>query len=333
MEWLRRAVGSNAGFDPLRERLFGKLHDATEFQALAGKARKDTPPISASRLFAIVREADLFPENFAYDPETKAFFIGSTVKNEVMRCHPGRACELFAGQGHDSLGHVLGLKIHPPSETLWVTSNTDNGASLRRYRLASGELIGDCPLPGPHLFNDLAVSAGGDVFVTDTKGGAVYKLAARSRKFERLAPEHEFTAANGIALSADERRIFVANFGDGITTVDLATRSAKPMPHPAGVCLGYIDGLYATKNALIAIQNGPMTPRIVRFVLNPGGEITSMRILEQRNPWFDGLTTGTLVADRFYYIANSQLDNVVDGKIKPGVRLDALRILAIDVRF
>ena len=227
---------------------------------------------------------------------------------------------------------MLGLKIHQPSRTLWTTSNTENGASLRRYSLASGKLIRSYPLLGRHLFNDLVVSSNGEVYVTDTREGSVYKLAGESSGLARLAPGHVFTSANGIALSPDETTLFVASFGDGVAVVDLASQSARPLPPPADVCLGYIDGLYAIKGSLIAIQNGPVIPRIVRFALTSDSrKIAGMKVLERRNPLFDGLTTGALIGDQFYYVANSQLDKVANGKIKAGVALDPLRILAIDL--
>jgi hypothetical protein len=98
------------------------------------------------------------------------------------------------------------------------------------------------------------------------------------------------------------------------------------------ILLGYIDGLYAIKGSLVAIQNGPMVPRIVRFVLSSdGSKITDMKVLERRNPLFDGITTGVLVGDQLYYVPNNQLDKVVGGKIAAAVTLDPLRILTMDV--
>jgi hypothetical protein len=333
IDWLQRVVRSNLGFDPSRDRLFVKLHSAKEFQALVEEVRIHTPAVSNSHLVGTVPEKDLFPENIAYDPVTKTFFLGSTFKNEIVRCNQQGVCEPFVAPHQEGLGYVLGLKIHQPSETLWATSNTDSGASLRHYNLASGELIQSYPLSGAHLFNDLVVSSRGEVFVTDTKEGTVYKLSDENGRLQRLAPSHVFTAANGIALSPDERTLLVASFGDGVAAIDLASQSLKPVSHPADICLAYIDGLYALKRSLIAIQNGPMLPRIVRFTLSPGGnEIVAMTILERRNPLFDGITTGSVVGDQFYYIANSQLDKVADGKIKAHVRLDPLRILAIHVQ-
>jgi hypothetical protein len=77
---------------------------------------------------------------------------------------------------------VLGLKIDLRSRTLWTTSNTEN---LRHYSLPSGQLIRSYPLLGAHLLNDLVVSSSGQVFVTDTKGGAVYKLSRDAQPFSR----------------------------------------------------------------------------------------------------------------------------------------------------
>jgi hypothetical protein len=318
--------------DPSRDKLFANLGSVKEFQSLVEKVRAQTPRVSNSRVIGVVPESDLFPENLAYDPATKTFFFGSTFKDEIVRCNRQGACELFVAPHRDGLGEVLGLKIHQPSRTLWATSNTENGASLHHYSLASGKLIRSYPLLGRHLFNDLVVSSNGAVYATDTREGGVYKLAGERSGLARLAPGHVFTSANGIALSPDETTLFIASFGDGIAVVDLASQSVRPLLHSADVCLGYIDGLYAIKGGPIAIQNGPMVPRIVRFALTSDNrKIVGMKIIERRNPLFEGLTTGTLIDDQLYYVANNQLDKVANGKIKAGVVLDPLRILAIDV--
>jgi len=331
VDWLQRVVNLNLGFDPSRDQLFANLRGTKEFGALIDKIRSSTPPVSNSRTVTTIPETDLFPENFAYDPMRKTFFIGSTFKDEIVRCPQEGLCEPFVAPKQDGLGHVLGLKIHQLSKTLWVTSNTDSGASLYHYSL-SGKLIHSYPLSGAHLFNDLVVLSSGEVFVTDTKEGSVYQLSGEKSTLKRVAPKYMFTAANGIALSLDERRLFVASFPDGITVIDLPSESAKPMPHSANVCLAYIDGLYALGRGLIAIQNGPMTPRIIRFTLgSDASEIVGMEILEQRNSLFDGLTTGTVVGNYFYYIANNQIDKIANGKIKSHARLDPLQILAVYV--
>lgn len=326
MNWLKEVVDSNVGFDPSRDQIFDGLRGTKEFQALTEGVRSQTPPVSSSRPVALISEADLSPENLAYDPAAKAFFLGSTSKDEIVRCNQQETCEPFVSPHRDGLGSVLGLKIHQPSRTLWATSNTDAGASLYHYSLRSGELIRGYPVPGAHLFNDLAISSAGDVFVTDTREGSVYRFSNANGTLQRLVPHRVFTAANGIALSPDEKTLYVAHFGDGISVIDLKSMSVTPVSHPADVCLAYIDGLYALNGSLIAIQNGPILPRIVRFMLKPASrQIVAMAVLERRNPLFDGITTGSLVGGQFYYVANSHLDKAGSGK------LDSSRILALRV--
>jgi hypothetical protein len=236
MEWLQKVVHSNLGFDPARDKLFTKLHSAKEFQSLVEQARIQTA-LSNSHLLTVVPESDLFPENIAYDFATKTFFLGSTFKDEIVRCKQQGACNVFVAPHRDGLGTVLGLKIDQRSRTLWTTSNKGTGASLRQHSLTSGQLIGSYSLSGGHLFNDLVVSSTGEVFVTDTRARSVYRLANGDSRLEPLAPSHVFTAANGIALSLDERILFVSNFGDGITAIDLASQSTRPLSHPPDVCL------------------------------------------------------------------------------------------------
>ena len=329
--WLTKVTDANAGFDASRDPLFAPLHLTKEFQGLLTRMREQNAPVLNSHPFADVPETDLFPENLAYDPVQNAFYLGSTYQDEIVRCARG-GCVAFVSPHRDRLGEVLGLKLDASSHTLWSTSNSENGASLRHYELGSGRLIRNYPLSGNHLFNDLAISRRGDVFVTDTKEGSVYELPHGAASLERLASAHQFTAANGIALSPDDRLLYVASFGDGIAAVDVVNGPVQPIAHPADVCLGYIDGLYATKTSLIAIQNGYMLPRVVRFDLSGDGQrITGMKVLERRNPVFEGITTGDLHGNDFYFIANPQMDKVDNGKIKPNEHLDPLQILKIDI--
>jgi hypothetical protein len=52
-----------------------------------------------------------------------------------------------------------------------------------------------------------------------------------------------------------------------------------------------------------------MTPRVARLVLTPDLRgIKGFEVLEQRNPLFDGVTTGVVVGNDFYYMANIQDD-------------------------
>jgi hypothetical protein len=124
----------------------------------------------------------------------------------------------------------------------------------------------------------------------------------------------EFQAANGIALSADAKLLYVSTYPSGIVVADLATHISVPITRvrtagPDDLCLGAVDGLYFFRGALIAIQNGFLTPRVVRLVLTRDLRgIERFEVLERRNPLFNGVTTGVVAGRDFFYMANIQDD-------------------------
>jgi hypothetical protein len=183
-----------------------------------------------------------------------------------------------------------------------------------------------------HLFNDLVINSLGDVFVTDTRAGTVYWVSHATNRLGVFIPNLKVTAANGIAISSDGKKLYVAGFPDGLTVVDIASRTFHAMVHPADLCLATIDGLAFSQGELIAIQNGIVAPRVVRYTLSSDGDrISSFEVLERGNPLFDGITTGAVGNGAFYFVANPQLDSVADGKIKPDAHVNSLKILRIDL--
>jgi len=324
---LRELVDANLGIDPSGDPDFASVRNTVEFQAIMEQVRRQTPRVSNSHRIATIDKRDIFPENLAFDPKRRAFYLGSTARNAIVKCSVRGVCRPFVGQSGETKAYILGLKIDQPSNAIWATTNTSNGASLCRYNLETGNLEQSARLEGKHLFNDLAISRKGVVYVSDTSEGAVYQLNIHNNTLRKVASEHTFAAANGIAISPDQTLLYVSVWGDGIDVIDISSGSVRPVPHPDNICLSFIDGLYATKGSLVAIQNGPMVPRIVQFGLSKSGkEIVDMKVVERRNPLFDGLTTGALVGNDLYYVANPQIDK------KNGGRLDPLQILAIRVK-
>jgi hypothetical protein len=302
MQWLRKAVELRAGLDPSRDAIFAELRGTREFDAIAAAAREATTPVSHSSPAFIVPEGDLVPESMAYDPEGKFFYFGSMRKGKVIRCSRSGDCTQFAG----GLGTVLGLKVY--GRGLWLLNNSGTGSALVHYDLASARVIRTYAVKGSgHTFNDLAFARTGDVYVTDTRANAVWHLANDAAELTRLPGR--FESANGITLSPDGSLLYVSTFPGGITVVDLKTRLEAPIGRPAGLCLATIDGLYFFRGALIAIQNGIMVPRVARFRLARDlRTIDAFEVLERRNPLFDGVTTGVIAGDEFFYMANVQDD-------------------------
>jgi sugar lactone lactonase YvrE len=300
--WLRKVVDLKAGLDPSRDSLFSELRGTPEFDAILSAVNEATAPVSHSSRAFIVPEGDLAPESIAYDPKGKHFYFGSMNKGKVVRCSSTGACTQFAS----GLGTVLGLKVH--GSGLWLLNNSDRESALIHYDLASARVVRKYFVNGPgHNFNDLAISPAGDVYLTDTGAGAVWHLAKSAADLIKFPERFDF--ANGVTLSPDGSLLYVSTFPDGITVLDLKTHVATAIARPKDLCLATIDGLYFHRGALIAIQNGFTTPRVVRFTLTRDlRAIQRFEVLERRNPLFEGVTTGVVAGDEFFYMANIQDD-------------------------
>ena len=298
IEWLKKVAVMNAGLDPSRDSIFADLRDTREFEAILASVRLATPAVSHSQKAFTVAEGDLVPESLAYDPRGKNFYFGSMRKGKVLRCNAAGSCTQFAS----GLDTILGLKVH--RDHLWLLNNSDHESALIEYDLVSARQLHKYAVGPGHNFNDLAIAPSGEIYLSDTRANAVWQLRSELTKLPG-----NFPFANGIALSPDASLLYVSTFPDGITILDLKTHTATPIARPDDLCLATIDGLYYHEGALIAVQNAWMQPRIVRLSLNRNlRAITRWEVLERRNPLFEGVTTGVLADNDFFYMANIQDD-------------------------
>ncbi len=278
IQWLRR-LDPESGIDPSKDRIFASLRGTVEFEEIVKLIRKAATPVANSRQAFPVAEGDLAPESVAYDPGARMFYFGSLRKGKVVRCSPGGACEDFL----TGMGAILGLKVR--GRNLWLLNNSDPESAVMPYDLKTRRLVGKHTVGTGHLLNDLVISPAGEAFITDTRVGAVWRLAPGARELEMLPGRFEF--ANGIAISSDATRLYVSTFPDGVTVFDLPTHTASALQRPDGLCLANVDGLYFYRGTLIAIQNGIMAPRVIRIVL-ARDEKAAVRfdVLERGNPLF-----------------------------------------------
>jgi hypothetical protein len=246
-----------------------------------------------------VAEGDLVPESIAFDPRGRRFYFGSMRKGKVVECSLAGQCKTFV----EGLGVVLGLKVFGGG--FWVLSNLQEESALVHFEIASGQLVRRYAVSGAHNFNDLVFAGSGDVYLTDTRAEAVWELKLGGTELTRISGK--FGHANGITLSGDGRMLYVSTFPEGLTMVDLKTNEVRPVARPGDLCLATIDGLYFYRGALIAIQNALMSPRVARLRLSKDLRgIEGFEVLERRNPLFDGVTTGVIVGNELFYMANIQ---------------------------
>jgi hypothetical protein len=320
LHWLRELVELKTGFDPAQTGLPAQLKADPEFLRLAAQAAADNPPITRGRTVFTVADAELIPEGVAWDPTTRKLYLGSIYKKKIVEIAPSGATRDFVASGQDGLDEVLGLKVEPKTRTLWAASSSKGRSGLFHYDLRTGRLVRKYVLEGNHLFNDLVVTSAGDVYVTDSNAGALYWISHAADAPTELLPGTKFEFTNGIALSADEQKLYVSAWPAGISVVDLLARTVTPLAHAPDVTLAGIDGLYTFGGDLIAIQNAAMFSRVVRLRLVHGEDrVERLDVLERRHPLYQIPTTGAVAGRQFYYLANSQVDRLTDdGAVKPG---------------
>jgi sugar lactone lactonase YvrE len=316
----RMEVATNAAEDAD----FTAMRSQPAFQAVLRRAEGLKAHVGSSEVAFTLPETDLVTEGVAYDPRTKAFFVSSVRKRKVVRRAADGKVSDFTKPA-DDLWAATGLAVDPTRRALWLTTaavpqmegsrKEDEGRSfLIEYDLDRGTLrrrLGPPAGVAGATLSDLTLGAKGDVFVADPNTGRVYVLRPGAAALTVLVDEGPIGSAQGLALSADGRFLYVADYGQGIFRVESATGAAMLLPVPADTAVTGIDGLVLHAGSLIGVQNGVRPHRVVRLRLDPAGErITSVETLERNHPAFDEPTLATVVEGSLYYVANSQYDRV-----------------------
>jgi len=329
---LRKAVESGIDVDLERDHGFDGLRRMLAFGVLLKQAKLNAVEVRKSVEAFRIPEKDLIPEGIAYDAVDRTFFVGSLNKRRIVRITPDGKAQDFVTSDQDGIGPVLGLKVDPVRRWLWACSGSESkpeASYLFAFEIgATGKLVKKVRLttPGNHLLNDLVVTSAGEVFATDSEGGTVVRLAPGGDALQPFASG--FVYPNGIAFSADERALFVADSGSGLTRLERSTGQKRPMPYPKGVSPFGIDGLVFRASTLLAVQNGAGLPRVVRYQLDAAlTKITGLEILESRNPAFVTPTTAALAGSDLYILASSNLEALEKSGLRPDAKLVDVVIL------
>jgi len=278
-------------------------------------------------------EKDLIPEGIAYDPGSKSFFVSSIHKNKIVRIDNDQQVTDFIKSGEEGIGQVLGMKVHLGK--LWVCSNTGEGnpkgkSMVHAFDIASRVLSKKSILQSAgetHLFNDLVISKKGDVFISDSDYGAIYFVNNILKNPELLVKDDRLNHANGIALTPNDE--VIVNTFKGFFKINTITREIMALPFSNYLVIG-IDGLSFYKQSLIGIQNITYPVCINQYNLNSSfDKIENARVLVSNHPLFDIPTTGVVVNDWFYFIANSQMSNLGKDKIIDPEKLKEILIMKV----
>ena len=178
--------------------------------------------------------------------------------------------------------------------------------------------------------NDVTITNDGSVFITDSHVPAIYEINSKKNIIEKFVDLPTGSYPNGITMNPDQSKLFVAT-SFNIYSVDLNNKTVSSLSYPENILYSGCDGLYFYKNSLIGVQGG--LGRIIQYHLNEDlTKVIDQTILEAHNPSFNSPTTGVIVDNTFYLIANAQFNGIDEqGKLIPLSELNTTKILAIDI--
>jgi sugar lactone lactonase YvrE len=324
---LEDAVRRGGGFDLATFPEFKAAPDTARLRALREQALKNMAPVAAPEVFLVLQNESLRTEGITWDPVGRQLYFGS-INGEIWRADQNGRLERFAGPG-SGLREVLGLKVDTERRLLWAANGVfpdliptgqpkkDVGVTaLHAYNLDTGKRVRDCGLderPTEHGFNDMALASNGDVYVSNSTVNSIYKLSSNGCKLERILQDPAMSFPNGIALTPDGSRLYVAHV-EGISAVDLRTGRRTQLSVPKDGAVNSIDGLVWDGKDLLGIQPSPYLARVARIRLAADGlSIAEVTTMSSRPPPGLNPATGVVVNDWYYMVAGYP-----DGLAAPG---------------
>jgi sugar lactone lactonase YvrE len=324
---LEDAVRRGGGFDLAAFPEFKAAPETARLRALREQALQNMAPVAAPEVFLVLENESLRTEGITWDPVGRQLYFGS-LNGEIWRADLNGKLERFAGPG-SGLREVLGLKVDAERRLLWAATGVfpdliptgepkkDVGiTALHAYDLGTAKRARNCGLderPTMHGFNDMALASNGDVYVSNSTVNSIYKVSAGGCKLDRLLQDHAMSFPNGIALTPDDSRLYVAHV-EGISVVDVRTGKRTQLRVPKNAAVNSIDGLVWDGKDLLAIQPSPYLARVARIRLADDGlSVREVTTMSSRPPPGLNPATGVVVNDHYYMVAGFP-----DGPAAPG---------------
>ncbi len=323
---------------------FNSIKDSEPFKAIVEHFNRNRRPIVKSSPAYTLNEKGLIAEGLAYDTVSETLYISSVHKRKILALSKSGAARIFADESA-GLWSVLGMKVDEKRRHLWAVTSAfpqmqgfrkedDGKSAILKFDLKTGKLLKRYPVPDDskkHRLGDLTLNSRGEVFATDSLSPAIYRISPERDQIELLYQGAPFVSPQGLAFSADEKHLFIADYSMGVFDLDVQSKQVRKLEALPNTTMLGIDGLYFHNNSLIAIQNGVNPHRLIRMKLSDDlRTFEKFEVLESNNPLFSEPTLGVIRHGEFLFIANSQWDAVNEqGQFTAPEKLQELRLLKL----
>lgn len=284
-----------------------------------------------------VKHKTLVPEGIAVHPVDGKIYLSSLHENKIVVVgRDGTTGDVIAS-GQDGFMWGLGMKFSPDGKILWACSADGNGkTALFKIEVQRKKVLERFSHDAAGFLNDLVVLKNGSVFVTDTEKSAIFKL--ENGALHPWLINEQLKWANGIAISDNERYLFVASGQYGIQRINIKEKTmvsatgGKTVDHA-------IDGLVYHGQILYAAigwpQNEIQKHRILRYRLDSELNFIKADTLGIGHSYLNCITTLAINKDQLFAIGNTnlgiynrhqqKLEKIMDSLSNPVVSIFPLR--------
>ena len=345
---LTRYADLGLGRNLAADTALARLAALPAFRAVAARHAALVAPLVRGRAIAVLPDSTFFPEGMDVDPRTGFLYVASIRHRTIAELtHRGDYIRELLPRGGVGLGALLAVRVDPQRGVLWATTSgipqtagyqpADSTIhQLLRIRLPEGEIDGRWDFPpaaAGHTLGDVTIGPLGDVFVSDSRDPALYRLPADGGGLQPY--RHPlFRSLQGVVAAPGARVAFVADYSHGLLKVDLLSGEVVRVGDaPGSTSLG-CDGIAWHDGAIIAVQNGVVPPRVMRFELDSTWtRIVRADVIDRNVPVADEPTIGAVVGDDFVYVANSQWEKYNDaGELLPRATLRRPVLISVPIK-
>lgn len=324
---LARYADAGLVMDPSRDPTLSTLAETPGYAEIVARIATNSEPVGAERMLvvAIVPTRGL-AESVARDEVRGRWLVSQIAGRRIVAINDDGFGEPFLDAAPD-IGGVLGIVLDAARGRVWAVTaplppsthgqETSPPTALLEIDLTSGRVLARYPVPDgkpDRTFGDMALGPDGAVYVADSGGGEVFRLAPGAEALTVLVGPGRFGSPQGMTVTPDGQALIVVDYSSGLHRVDLATGAVARLAAPTDASLIGVDGLASDGAALYAIQNGVTPQRVLKLVMDAGWtRIEAVDVIAANLPGIDEPTTGLVHDGGLVFVSRSQWSDFEDG--------------------
>ena len=202
-------------------------------------------------------------------------WLSSLIDRQILACTT--SCKTLATLPAGL--HPFAINWDASRKRLWIAADCPPGVSFIKA-CERGALIGldargrvqtrIAPASGAFHPGDVS-TANGQLFVSDSQNGAIYRLSPNGRSLTALVAPGVGKSGQGTALDAAGKRLLVADYSQGINVIDLDSGVRTLLPRQDGKPLRGIDGLVRCGDTWLGIYNGAAPGHLLTIKMREAG--------------------------------------------------------------